>query len=178
MPKQREPIELIELKGKKHLTKAEVSARRSSEVKPTTNDVTPPAFLSAAQKKRFKKIADQLLTIQIMGDTDVDALARYVVSQDQYEQTTKELRAVRKEMPKRTEFETKKEYVDAVETWEGLIDKLMRRQDTQFKQAQTAARDLGLTISSRCRIQVPEKPEKPVNKFSGFIKGNKAVGDE
>ncbi len=178
MPKQREPIELLEAKGRKHLTKAEKEERRSSQVRPTLDDITAPKFLTAALKRRFGKIAAQLMKIQIMGDTDVEVLARYVVSQDQYEQATKELRSVRKEIPKRDEFGSKAEYFEAVETWDGLVDRITRRQDTHFKQAQAAARELGLTISSRCRLQVPQAPEKPKNKFDKFLKGNKAVGDE
>lgn len=178
MPKQREPIELLEAKGKKHLTKAEIAERRSSQVQPTTDSIEAPSFLTAALKRRFDKIAAQLTVIKIMGDTDVEALARYVVSQSQYEQATKELRSIRKEMPKRDEYDSKAEYFDAVEVWDGLVDRITRRQDTHFKQAQAAARELGLTISSRCRLQVPEKPEKPPNKFDKFLKGNKAVGAE
>ena len=57
------------------------------------------------------------------------------------------------------------------------MEKLDKRQDRFFKQASTMARDLGLTISSRCKLQVPVKEEeKPVNKFARF--GGKAAGSE
>ena len=42
-------------------------------------------------------------------------------------------------------------------------------QDKAFKQVRAAASDLGLTISSRCRLVVPQAPEVPkTNKFSRF----------
>ena len=38
-------------------------------------------------------------------------------------------------------------------------------QDKVFKQCRAAASDLGLTITSRCRIVVPKQEDKPKNPF-------------
>ena len=150
----RQPIELVVAKGAKHLTKAEIESRRKSEIAPLDGDLTPPSYLSKKQTQEFLKIADQLKRLKIMGETDVHALARYVVANSMYIDTVKKLR--RKEV---------KDDPDIYEQWAGVQDKF-------FKQARAAAGDLGLTISSRCRLVIPEanKPPEKTNKFQKFQK--------
>ena len=165
----RQPIELVIKNGKKHLTKAEIEERRASEPKPCNDDLTPPSYLTAAQKKQFAKLAEQLDKIKIMGETDVDALARYVTAQSLYEAAVKELRRLAKDRP--TDKEAEGYYRD-LELWTVLVDIADKRQDRYFKQAQTAAASLGLTISSRCKLVVPVAEEAPKeNKFNRFGRG-------
>lgn len=161
MARPRQPIELIITKGKKHLTKAEIEERRASEVRPCVDEIEAPAYLTAAQKKRFDTIAGQLQKIGIMGETDTEALARYVDAQDLYERATKRLR---------------KAMTDAdADPYE--LEQLAKLQDRYFKQAHTAAAALGLTISGRCKLQVPTTAEQPrANKFARF--GSVAAGGE
>ena len=180
MARPREPIDLIVAKGKKNLTKAEIEARRASEVSPATDEIAAPAYLTAAQKKHFNKLAGQLEKIKIMGETDVDTLARYVVAETQYQAAVKEQRKLVKERPDMDDVEKYPEpadYYKAMEFWYLAQATADKRQEKYFKQASALARDLGLTISSRCKLQVPVKdePEKPVNKFAKF---GKAAGDE
>ena len=166
----RQPIELIITKGKKNLTKAEIAERRASEVQPRTEGIEPPSYLTAAQKKHFVKLAGQLQKIRIMGETDCDTLARYVVAEAQYQAASKDVLDAHKKRPKNAEPEE-------LMVWAAMMEKLDKRQDRFFKQASTMARDLGLTSSSRCKLQVPVKEEeKPVNKFARF--GGKAAGSE
>ena len=168
----RQPIELIIAKGNKHLTKEEIASRMAREVKPCADDLTPPTFLTAAQKRQFHKIAGQLEKIGIIGETDTDALARYITAQSFYEQATKDLRAAMKVKPDKSA----EDYYAQMELRANSIDAMGKLQDRYFKQAQTAAAGLGLTITSRCKLEVPVKEEAPkVNKFSRF---GKAVGDE
>lgn len=175
MARPREPLALLEAKGKKHLTKAEKEARQASEVQPCTDAIVAPSYLTAAQRKRFDQLAGQLVKIKIMGETDCEALARYVTAQELYEQAVKDLRAVQKEKPT-------DQGAELLMVWASLLEKLDKRQDRYFKQAQTAARDLGLTIGSRCKLQVPVSEEAPkVNKFAQFevLTGSKeAVGND
>lgn len=162
MARPREPLSLIQAKGKKHLTKAEIQERQASEPQPCTDEIVAPTYLTAAQKKKFDKLASQLQKIKIMGETDCETLARYVTAQELYVQAVKDLRAMHRQKPKDMD-------PGALVIWADALDKLDKRQDRYFKQATTAARDLGLTISSRCKLQVPVKEEAPkVNKFSQF----------
>ena len=58
MAGQRQPIELVIAKGNKHLTKAEIEARRNGEIGPLSGDITPPAYLTKKQKAEFNTIAE------------------------------------------------------------------------------------------------------------------------
>ena len=169
MARPRQPLALIEAKGKKHLTKAEKEERRALEVQPCADDLTAPSYLTAAQRKQFDKLAAQLNKIKIMGETDVDALARYVTAQHLYEQAVRELRKVQKHKPKDATLEN-------LVTWTDVLSTLDKRIDRYYKQAASAASALGLTITSRCKLVAPVPQEAPVvNKFAKF---RKAAGDE
>lgn len=156
MSGQRQPIELVLAKGNKHLTKAEIKERRDREVKPISDNIIAPDYLIKKQKEEFYSIAEQLKKLKIMGETDVDALARYIISKDLYIKISKQLR--------------KSEVLNNPI----VLDKYLKNQDRMFKQCRTSAVDLGLTISSRCRLVVPETKDddKKVNKFTKFEKAS------
>ena len=49
------------------------------------------------------------------------------------------------------------------------MEKLATMQDKAFKQCRASGNDLGLSITSRCKLVMPEKTEDPKpNKFSKF----------
>ncbi len=154
MARPRQPIELVVAKGKKNLTKAEIQERLDSEVKPVDDNITAPDFLTQKQKKDFYKIAEQLQKLKIMGETDVDALGRYIVANDFY---VNAIRKMRSKEVKNDPF--------AFDAWSKI-------QERYFKQCRSCANDLGLTISSRCRLVVPatKEPPKKENKFAKFEK--------
>lgn len=159
MAGQRQPVELVIANGKKHLTKAEIEERRAREVKPLTGNIVAPAYLTKKQKDEFYKLANQLERLKIMGETDVDALGRYVTAQYFYENAVRKLRS--KEVKNDPEL---------FETW-------LKIQEKMFKQARASANDLGLSISSRCKLVVPETTtSEKENKFKKFEK-RPAVND-
>ena len=153
MANQRQPIQLIKAKGKKHLTKNEIEERTNSEIPPITDGIAPPDYLNEVQKKRFRAVAEDLQALEIMGKTDCDALARYVVVEELFEVASKTLQDPEVLAdPEKT--------VSATLTLEKC-----------FKMCRAAAGDLGLTISSRCKLVVPKAPEdKKPNKFNRFDK--------
>ena len=153
MARPRQPTNLIIAKGTKHFTKSEIAERLSGEVQPIDDNIIAPGVLTKKQTEEFYKISDQLKRLKIMGETDVDALARYIVSRDMYENAVKQLR--------KTEVKN-----DPL-----LFDRWLSIQEKLFKQCRSSASDLGLTISSRCRLVVPEtKTETKENKFKKFEK--------
>ena len=154
MAGQRQPIELVIANGKKNLTKKEIQERRDSEVKPITDNIIAPSYLTKKQKEEFIEIADQLQKLKIMGETDVDALARYILARDLYVKITKQMRKAE------------------VMNNPIILDKYMKNQDRAFKQCRSSANDLGLSISSRCKLVVPVAKDPPPknNKFSKFEK--------
>lgn len=176
----RKPIKLNLATGSKHWTKAEIAERLSSEVQPCTEGIAAPSYLTGKQKKQFNTIADQLQRIGILGETDNDALARYITAQGFYEEAVKDLRKLQKDRPKEPKDPTDDErarYYTRLELWHVSMDLAVKRQDRYFKQAQSAAAALGLTITSRCKLAVPATPEPPKeNKFARF--GRKAAENE
>lgn len=154
MPGPRQPIELIQAKGAKHLTKAEIKERQESEIKPIADNITAPDYLTKKQKQIFDMLASQLIKLKIMGETDVDALARYIIANDFYINAVKKMRS----------SEIKNDPV-RFEAW-------AKMQERYFKQCRAAANDLGLTISSRCKLVVPDRKAEmeKENKFKKFEK--------
>lgn len=158
MPRKKEPIDLIIAKGASHLTKAQIESRRQSELSAPCGNVVAPSFLTAKEKKRFNELAEQLSKIGnggIIADIDAGALARYVEAESMYEKLTRKLR---KEMQ--------------AKTFSDNIAAMLTAQDKLFKQCRAAASDLGLCITSRCRIVIPKvsDAEKSANRFSKFDK--------
>jgi P27 family predicted phage terminase small subunit len=137
----KEPIDLLLSKGKSHLTKKEIADRKEEEIKVPFKDVEPPVYLTEEQKEKFTDIADKLLAIGIMTELDVDCLAMYVLSHSLYLSYTDVMMNC-----------IKNDNID------GLKD-IQIMQDKAFRQAQTSARDLGLTITSRCKLVVPPPQE-------------------
>jgi P27 family predicted phage terminase small subunit len=56
---------------------------------------------------------------------------------------------------------------------DGVSDmvKFANMRDKAFKQVMKCASELGLTITSRCKLVVPKQEEKPANKFARFGAG-------
>ena len=160
MAGQRQPIELVQAKGSKHLTKAEIQERQAREIKPITDNIIAPGYLSKKQTEEFYIISEQLKKLKIMGETDVDAVDRYITARDFYVNAVKQMR----------KSEVRNNPL-LFETWSKI-------QERYFKQCRSSATDLGLTISSRCKLVVPEtKTETPKeNKFEKFKKEPGANG--
>lgn len=152
VPRTRQPIELIQAKGKKHLTKEEIAERQASELKVDLKNINIPGYLTKKQKEEFQEIANKLLYIGIMTELDEDCLARYIISKHTYLSLTKKL--------------NKKEIKNDIDQ----LDRIMTLQDKSFKQCRACANDLGLTITSRCKLILPKTPENPKeNKFAKFV---------
>ena len=144
MAGQRQPTDLVVMNGRKHLTKAEIEARKNAEVVAPNDKVKPPSYLTPEQKKKFRKIAKELLEIKLIANVDCDALARLLIAQDQYIEITQQIRAT--------------PLMEDAPVYE-----------TKTKQCRQGASDFGLTVSSRCRLVVPKpQQQKPENKFAKY----------
>ena len=162
MARPRQPTNLILAKGTKHFSQDEIKERLSREVQPCTDDIVAPSFLSAEQVERFNKLARQLQKIKIMGETDIETLARYVIAQESYELAVADLMMAREQCPKGNEVS-----IETMTIYADMLTKLDKRIDRYFKQATAGASKLGLTISDRCKLVVPVKEEQPKqNKFT------------
>ncbi|MEG2270591.1 MAG: phage terminase small subunit P27 family [Bacilli bacterium] len=148
MSGQRQPIDLIIAKGKKHLTKEEIKKRKDTEIKTNNDKIVPPKYLNKEQKKKFKKISKELVNIGIISNLDCDCLARYLISETMYLLMCDKL----------NDPDVQDDIFE--------LDKIANLQDKFFKQCRSIASDLGLSITSRCKIVVPktEVKENPLLK--------------
>lgn len=151
----KQPVDLIEAKGKKHLTKSEIEERKAAELQVPFTGIEPPEFLTQKKlREEFIEIATMLAAIGIWTELDQSVLGEFVAARALYSKETKKLLA-----------ETSKSEWDYK-----LIDQLTRTQNAHFKQTISCASKLGLTITDRCRIVNPKPPEeKPANKFGELL---------
>ncbi len=162
MARPRQPIDLIAQKGRKHLTIAEYAERKRSEVQAASDNIKPPAFLTKKEREKFEEIAKQLIDLKIMTNLDCDILARYIRAETEYIKVSKQLQKI-KFVPDKKSMVSEDVQLAEQYTQYNYLSKIQNR---AMKACNENARELGLTISSRCRLVIPkEKEEKPENKF-------------
>ena len=138
----RQPLAVLQANGRKHLTKAEAVERAASEVRlEKPKRISVPSWLPNDLRGDFRKIAKELLSADMgAAQLDRDTIGRLVVAQAQYTAATRMVRDL-----------LDQEDVEDAASWSNL-------QEKYFKQARACANDLGLTITSRCRLVVPKAP--------------------
>ena len=167
MGRNKEPVSLILAKGKSHhITQKIEEERRRSELPVIADNINPPDFLNDDEKAKFRQIADILNELGIMSDLDCDVLGRYIKSQSDWEKYSEFVGNTQKSLKQafdENDIENIGFYTNILSKYEGLRAKA-------FSQCQTCASSLGLTITSRCKIVMPQKAEIPKeNKFNEYI---------
>lgn len=166
MPGKRQPTALLEANGRKHMTRAEADARRDREVHVPPPDIAaPPNWLLKKYHKEFSEIGEILLAAGLYAELDRDVLAQYFVSRERW------LRA-----DKRAAKAIKDGDEKLAKEWTAV-------QGTYFKQARQCAEAMGLSVTSRCRIAVPEAvanaagaaPEDEDDEFTRRLRARQAA---
>lgn len=155
----RQPTAVVVANGRKHLTKAEIAERESAEVKlAAPKTAKPPKWLPEGLKKDFRALGKKLIAAGLYTELDGDTLGRYLVAQQEYLLATKQVFKAYAEIDP-----------EAVEDW-------TRIQERHFKQARNCANDMGLTVTSRCRLVVPEtgQQSEESNPMLALIQGGLA----
>ena len=135
----RQPTDVILANGRKHLSKAEEAERRAREVTVApARTAKPPKWLPEQLKADFRRIGKQLIGAGIYTDLDADTLGRYLIAHQQWLAATKQTQKYLIALD-----------VENAEAWS-------RMQERYFKQARNCANDMGLTVTSRCRLVVPD----------------------
>lgn len=157
----RQPTDVIKAKGRKHLSKAEEAQRRAGEVKvKSPKNATPPKWLPEDLKKDFCTLGKQLIAAGLYTKLDADTLGRYLIAHRQWLVATEEADCYLREKD-----------AENAEAWSRL-------QDRYFKQARSCANDMGLTVTSRCRLVIPAtdpQSAEETNPFLKLIQGGKAA---
>lgn len=146
MPGPRQKLSVLEGRGRKHLSKAEKAERAVQEVHlPKPEKMKVPSWLPENLKASFRKLSKEILEADMgAADLDRDVLGRYIVAQAQFEQAAKLV-------------------LDGLATGEEeKVQFWSKLQEGYFKQARACANDMGMTITSRCRLVLPEsaKPKE------------------
>ena len=144
-------MQLLQAKGKTHLTKEQIEERKNSEISVDFIDIQAPKQLSKKLQKEFLEIANKLVAIGIFTELDEDNLARYLLARESYFKYFKLLNDA-----------TKDGDIKGMELY-------MHMQNKFFTQCRASANDLGLTVTSRCKLVVPKAPaEEEKNPFEDF----------
>ena len=153
MPRRKEPLKLLEAKGKSHLSQKEKAEKERGEVKTREQkSVTPPDWLPTDLRKPFGSISRQLLALGIFSKLDRDTLARYLIAHQIYMKATSCIQ----------------EAVSTGGSSEAV--KWASVQGRYFSQCRECAGDLGLTITSRCKLVVPQPKDAEENAFEKMMR--------
>lgn len=157
MAGKRQPTDVVIANGRKHLSKTEEAERRAGEVKVSpAKTAKPPKWMPETLKKDFRAIGKRLIASGLYTELDADTLGRYLVAQHQWLIATREVEKALAEIDP-----------EEAEDWS-------RIQDRYFKQARNCANDMGLTVTSRCRLVVPDtgkQAEEDSNPMLELIRG-------
>ena len=140
MSRVRKPAEMIAAEGRNHMGAAELDARRDSEVRVPTAAVEPPSWLPKSLHAEFLKIGGILKDAGLYSDLDRDVLAQYFLCRERWR--TADRQAAKYMSGKRCDVKEAKD-------WTSI-------QASYFKQARQAAESMGLSITSRCRLVIPQ----------------------
>ena len=93
--RNKQPIDLIAAKGRKHLTKAEYEERKSGESSAPSDAVKTPLFLTKKEQKTFEELSQMLIDVGVMTNLDSNALGAYIKALSNYEKAVKQLDKIR-----------------------------------------------------------------------------------
>ena len=165
-PRRPMELNLAITKGGKHWTKEEIERRRSQELNlPKPKTLKAPKWLDPEAKKLFGYYAKLLLAFPegIVSELDTGTLARYCDCELSYAEASRqkrffldECRRLRVQAEKdgatNADFASCEAYAVAqkqVDYWSGQMARFE-------KICRGCAADMGLTITSRCKLVVPQ----------------------
>lgn len=139
MPPKRKPAAALRASGSRHYTKAQLEEREESEVQvpdALKENISPPSYLTGTLVDEFNELAPTLSAMGVLTALDVDTLAVFLIARKNY------IRASNKLTPAVASGNAR----DA-DRWSAVQDRFL-------KQMRNAASDLGLTVTSRCNLNV------------------------
>lgn len=137
--RKKEPVDLIVLKGKKHLTKAEIEARKEEEIKVVPDELVIPYGLTEEQERLFVQTYNDLAEYDMATHLEMDILTRFVKAKSEYDR----LSALIEQM--------------GVDDFYLKVLTLRLRVSEELRKCEC---DLGLNIFARMKMVAPKK-DKP-----------------
>lgn len=154
MGRNAKPIHLHLLQGNKsRLTKKEIEKRVEVEnkLKPKKDKVKPPKWLDSIAKKEFKRIAEELMELDLLTNIDVNALAAYCDAYSDYIKCTQIIR----------EEGLMVEYTNKAAETNKVPHPLLTKKKQLHEQMKSLASEFGLTPVARAKIALPKEKDKP-----------------
>ncbi|MFD4853649.1 phage terminase small subunit P27 family [Bacillus mycoides] len=146
--RKAKPIHLHLLEGNtSRLTKEEIDQRLAAEKKlqAKKDKVKPPIWLDSVAKREFKRIAGELLELDVITNIDVNALATYCDAFSDYIECTKIIR----------EEGLLVEYTNKAAETNKVPHPLLTKKKQLHEQMKALAVEFGLTPSARAKIVIP-----------------------
>lgn len=168
-------LSVVDGKKGKHWTKAEIEARSASEPKlPKPKTLKPPSWLSGPAKKLFRSYAKQLLDFPagIISTLDTGTLGRYCDCELSYgeasaqksfwmEVSRRRLEGICNPEGLTVSASDRQKLEDAYEEAKKQVDFWSSQMVKFEKIARSCATEMGMTVSSRCRLVVPKSGTTP-----------------
>lgn len=154
MGRNAKPIHLHLLEGNKNrLTKKQIEQRLEAEqrLKPKSDKIKPPTWLDATAKKEFKRIASELMELDLLTNIDVNALAAYCDAYSDYVKCTQIIQ----------EEGLMVEYTNKAAETNKVPHPLLTKKKQLYEQMRSIASEFGLTPAARAKIAIPKREEKP-----------------
>ena len=139
MPAKKKPVAVLEAGGSRHYTKDELEERRAREVQaPETEKVKAPSYITGGLLREFNQLAPVLVQMGVLSSVDGDVLGQYLIAKQQYISATNQVTMA-----------LKSGSLANTDKWSAI-------QDRFFKQCRRCAQELGLTVSSRANMLLPQ----------------------
>lgn len=172
-------LSVVEDGGGKHWTKKEIEQREAQEPKlPKPKALTPPEWMSADGKKLFRKYSKMILDFPsgLVSKLDTGTLARYCDCEISYAQASNHKTVWMETASRRLQDLAEAAEAKGVATQETAHEGYERELNAQTayseaekqvdfwsgqmvkfeKIARSCATEMGMTVSSRCRLVVPK----------------------
>lgn len=136
---KKKPTAVLKAQGSRHYTKDEMEEREEKEIKVPDHagEIKAPDYLTSSMRKEFNHLAPILESMGVLTAIDTDLLARYLIAKNNYLKATEKLMTV-----------IGCDVDDAVK-WSTV-------QDRFFKQCRACGADLGLSVSARANLLIPQ----------------------
>lgn len=164
MARPRQAAAVVIGNGRSHLTNAEKAQRLETDALARSagdgpaGSFHPPSWLPKALRGEFNELRGLLADLGLISKMDRDILGFYLVARSEYASAGK-----------RASDAIAAGDDEGAQSWSAI-------QDRYFKQARGCANDLGLTVTSRCRLVLPPKQEDAVDEFTQLLQRRKAAG--
>lgn len=164
MSRQRQAAAVIIGNGRSHLTNEEKARRMETDALARGSDgegsFHPPGWLPKSLRKEFGELRGLLAKLGLISKMDRDILGLYLVARTEYVNAGK-----------RASDAIAAGDDEGAQSWSTI-------QDRYFKQARGCANDLGLTVTSRCRLVLPPQQDDGMDEFTQLLQRRRAAGAE